>query len=195
MRDTVLTLQPISVRFEHDDYLHVPTKTGFYTSTIPEPTSTYNPFDDPHEQNARFERRRKLLLSLCIPLGILFFTIIGGIIACVRHRKTKARAKRAQRDAEIVERAVAAVQKGGTTAAVTETTSTSTSTPLYSAPTLMVSERRDRNTIYTRPTSPQELKEEISLVEDERRLAERREELRREEEALRARRASRTAIF
>ena len=193
MTDTVLTFQPISVRFKHDDYVHVPTKTGFYTSKFPEPTSMYNPSDDPHEQNARFERRRKLLLSLCIPLGILFFTIIGGIIACVRHRKTKARAKRAQRDTEMVERAVAAVQKGGTTAAVTETTSAST--PLYSAPVSVVSERRDRNTIYTRPTSPQALKEEISLVEDERRLAERREELRMEEEALRARRANRTAIF
>lgn len=183
------------MRFEHDDYSHFPTKTGFYTSKIPESTSTYNSFDEFLEQNARFERRRKLLLSLCIPLGILFFTIIGGIIACVRHRKKKARAKREQRDAEIVERAVAAVQKGGATAALTETTTTSTSTPVYPAPASVVSERRDRNTMYTSPTSPQALEEEIRLAEDERRLAERREELRREEEALRARRASRTAIF
>ena len=193
VRDTVLTFQPISVRFEHDDYSHFPTKTGFYTSNIPESTSTYNSFDEFQEQNARFERRRKLLLSLCIPLGILFFTIIGGIVACVRHRKKKARAKREQREAEIVERAVAAVQKGGASAAMTETTSTST--PVYPAPASVVSERRDRNTMYTSPTSPQALMEEIRLAEDERRLAERREELGREEEALRARRASRTAIF
>lgn len=194
MTDTVLTFQPISVRFEHDEYSHFPAKTGLYTSKIPESISAYNPFDEFQEQNARFERRRKLLLSFCIPLGILFFTIIGGIIACVRLRKKKARAKRDQREAEPVEHAVAAVHKGG----VTETTSAS---PLvYPALASVVSERQDRSTMYTSPTSPQALEEEMKMAEDERRLSERREKLRREklrreEELLRARRASRTANF
>lgn len=165
MKDTVLTFQPISVLFEHDEYSHFPTKAGFYTSKIPESTSTYNSFAEFQEQNDRLERRRKLILSLCIPLGILFFTIIDGIIACVCHRKKKARAKTDQREAELVESAVAAVHKSS----VTETTSAST--PVYATPVSVVSERQDRSTMYTSPTSSQALEEEMRLAEDERRLA------------------------
>lgn len=175
--NTRLIFVPLMVRFANPTATYRPWRT---TETR-RPTS-YSAWEEPSE--AISPRLRKLILGLCIPLGVLFFSVVSYIIWYVRHRRKRSKASQ-------IEQAESSGSVVTGEAAQTENKVMREPTPRQ----VFLAERSGSlppgsTAAFVAP----ETDEERRLRYREESLKERREQLAMEEEALRRQRVGRMSV-
>lgn len=182
-RDVVLTLAPLLVRYANPTATHTPTETVYGTAFN---TSYHGSLwsEDDEPSGAVSPKMRKLLLGLCIPLGILFFSAISYIIWYIRRRGKKNKASQ-------IEQAGTSGSSATETVEVVQVENKEVAEPTHRE--VLPAERSgslppESTGIAAAPRGP-ETKEQRKFRHQEESLRRRREQLALEEDALRRKRA------